>query len=118
MLSVSFSATLIANQFYSDSLMKISSVVVLGAGSAGLLSALTLKRKLPHLKVRVVRSPDIGIIAVGEGSTIVCARHLFEYLRVKPQQFYEEAQPTWKMGIRFKWGLRKEFVYTFSFEFE
>jgi tryptophan halogenase len=98
--------------------MRVSSVAVLGAGSAGLLAALTLKRKLPHLRVRVVRSPDIGIIAVGEGTTIVFARHLFEYLKVKPQLFYEEAKPTWKMGIRFKWGPRKEFVYTFSFEFE
>jgi tryptophan halogenase len=98
--------------------MRVSSIVVLGAGSAGLLTALTLKRKLPHLKIRVVRSPDIGIIAVGEGTTVVFARHLFEYLKVKPQQFYQEAQPTWKMGIRFKWGPRKEFVYTFSYEYE
>jgi len=98
--------------------MKVSSIVVLGAGSSGLLAALTMKRKLPQVKVRVVRSPDIGIIAVGEGTTIVFARHLFEYLKIKPKQFYDEAQPTWKMGIRFKWGLRKEFVYTFSFEFE
>ena len=98
--------------------MKVSSVVVLGAGSAGLLAALTLKRKLPQLKVRVVRSPEIGVITVGEATTIVFGRHLFEYLKVKPQLFYEEANPTWKMGIRFLWGPRKDFVYTFSFEFE
>jgi tryptophan halogenase len=98
--------------------MKVSSVVVLGAGSAGLLAALTLKRKLPHLRVRVVRSPEIGVISVGEATTIVFGRHLFDYLKIKPQQFYEGAQPTWKMGIRFKWGPRKEFVYTFSFEYE
>ena len=41
--------------------MKISSVVVLGAGSAGLMAALTLKRKLPQLAVHVVRSKDIAL---------------------------------------------------------
>lgn len=98
--------------------MKISSIAVLGAGSAGLMVALTLKRKLPQLAIRVVRSPDIGIIGVGEGTTAVFPRHFFEYLKMKPRDFYTEAQPTWKMGIRFLWGPRREFFYTFSFEFE
>jgi tryptophan 7-halogenase len=98
--------------------MKVSSIVILGAGSAGLMVALTLRRKLPHLTIRVVRSPGIGIIGVGEGTTIVFPRHFFEYLKMKPKDFYLEAEPTWKMGIRFLWGPRKEFYYTFSFELE
>jgi tryptophan halogenase len=98
--------------------MKISSIAVLGAGSAGLMAALTLKRKLPLLDVRVIRSQDIGIIGVGEGTTVVFPRHFFEYLKMKPKDFYAEAEPTWKMGIRFLWGPRKVFYYTFSFEFE
>lgn len=80
--------------------------------------ALTLKRKLPQLAVRVVRSPEIGVIGVGEGTTVVFPRHFFEYLKMKPRDFYAEAEPTWKMGIRFLWGPRKEFYYTFSYEFE
>src|SRR5262245_50826423 len=98
--------------------MKISSIVVLGAGSAGFMAALTLKRKLPHLHVRVVRSPNIPIIGVGEATTVAFPRHFFEYLKMKPKDFYLEARPTWKMGIRFLWGPRKEFVYTFAYEFE
>jgi tryptophan 7-halogenase len=98
--------------------MKIASVVVLGAGSAGFIAALTLKTKLPHLNVRVVRSPDIAVIGVGEATTVAFPRHFFEYLRIKPQSFYKEARPTWKMGIRFLWGPRKDFVYTFSYEYE
>lgn len=106
------------HSFMTSQFRRISSIVVLGAGSAGLMAALTLKRKLPHLNVRVIRSPDIGIIGVGEGTTVVFPRHFFEYLRMKPRDFYAEAEPTWKMGIRFLWGPRKEFYYTFSFEFE
>jgi tryptophan 7-halogenase len=98
--------------------MKISTITVLGAGSAGLMAALTLKRKIPQIAVKVVRSPDIGIIGVGEGTTVVFPRHFFEYLKMKPRDFYQEADPTWKMGIRFLWGPREKFFYTFSFEFE
>ena len=96
----------------------IQSIVVLGGGSAGFMAAITLKRKLPHLRVRVIRSPDIGVIGVGEGTTIAFPKHFFEYLKLKPQQFYTDAEPTWKLGIKFLWGPRKEFYYTFSFEFQ
>ena len=44
-------------------------VLVLGGGSAGFLAALTLKIRLPQLQVTVLRSKDIGIIGVGEGTT-------------------------------------------------
>lgn len=98
--------------------MPIGSVVVLGGGSAGLMAAVTLKRKLPGLQVTVVRSPDIGIIGVGEGTTLSFPRHFFEYLRLKPQDFYRQAEPTWKLGIRFLWGKRSEFYYTFAYELE
>ena len=58
-------------------LATIQSVAVLGGGSAGLMVALTLKRKLPHLQIRVIRSPDIGVIGVGEGTTAAFPRHFF-----------------------------------------
>lgn len=98
--------------------MLIQNVLVLGAGSAGLIAALTLKRKLPELSVRVVRSPSLGVIGVGEGTTLAFPKHFFEYLKLKPQQFYAEAEPTWKLGIKFLWGPREQFYYTFAYEFQ
>lgn len=92
----------------------IQKVVVLGAGSAGLLAALTLKRKLPELDVRIVRDPAIGIIGVGEGSTPNFVRHLFQYIGINQQRFYDMAKPTWKLGIHFKWGPRGRFNFTFD----
>ena len=94
----------------------IQSIVVLGGGSAGLIAALTLKRRLPEVAVRVVRSAEIGIIGVGEGTTAFFPKHLFEYLRLSQRQFYAEAEPTWKLGLRFIWGPRDDFFYNFSAE--
>jgi tryptophan halogenase len=92
----------------------INDVLVMGAGSAGLFAALTLKRKTPELSVRVVRSPEIGVIGVGESTTPNLPYHLFEFLGLSPRRFYELAEPTWKMGIHFLWGPRESFEYTFE----
>jgi tryptophan halogenase len=92
----------------------IQNVLVLGGGSAGLIAAISLKRKIPQLDVRIVRSPDIGVIGVGEGTTPNFPKHLFDYLKLSRKHFYAAAQPTWKTGIRFLWGPRGRFNYTFS----
>lgn len=92
----------------------IQNVLVLGAGSAGLLAAIGLKRKIPKLGVRIVRSPDIGVIGVGEGTTTTFPAYLFDYLGIGRKAFYAAAQPTWKLGIRFVWGPREDFFYSFT----
>ena len=92
----------------------IENILVLGSGSAGLIAALSLKKKIPQVKVRIVRSPDIGVIGVGEGTTPNFPRHLFDYLGIPRKRFYQLAEPTWKLGIRFLWGPRQRFDYTFS----
>jgi tryptophan halogenase len=92
----------------------VQKIIVLGGGSAGFMAAVALKAKLPAIDVLVIRSKDIGIIGVGEGSTLALTRFLHEYLKVGMKKFHEVAQPTWKMGLRFLWGPRHEFHYTFG----
>lgn len=92
----------------------VSSILVLGGGSAGFLAALTLRVRLPDLPITLLRSPDLGIIGVGEGTFAYVPKHLHGYLGIDPAEFHAEARPTWKLGTRFLWGKRSEFVYTFD----
>jgi tryptophan halogenase len=92
----------------------IHNVTILGGGSAGFLSALAIKSKLPQLRVEVLRSPDIGIIGVGEGSTAAFTRFLHNFLVIDRAKFFEIARPTWKLGLKFIWGKRPSFNYTFG----
>lgn len=91
----------------------VRSLLVVGGGSAGFLAAITCKARIPSLSVTVLRSPDIGIIGVGEGSTPTLPQHLHGYIGIDIGRFYREAEPTWKLGIRFLWGPRPFFDYNF-----
>jgi tryptophan halogenase len=96
----------------------IKNVLILGGGSAGFITAITLKKRIPQLQVKVLRSPEIGIIGVGEGSTPALTIHLHGYLEIDPGEFYREATPSWKLGIRFLWGPREHFNYSFNRQFD
>jgi tryptophan halogenase len=93
----------------------MNEILILGAGSAGLMAALALQRKLPAVKVRIVRSPEIGVIGVGEGTTPLFPQFLFNYLGLDRSTFYRDAEPTFKLGGRFlNWGPRPHFDYPFE----
>ena len=96
----------------------VSNVLVLGGGSAGFLAAISLKHRLPRLTVTIVRSPEIGIIGVGEGTTVGVPQYLHYYLGISPADFYRIAEPQWKLGIRFLWGKRPYFDYPFAFQLD
>jgi tryptophan halogenase len=96
----------------------IHNVIVLGGGSAGFLAAITLKKKMPELSVTVVRSKEIGVIGVGEGTTSAVPNHLHGYLDLDVAEFYRRVQPSWKLGIRFLWGPRPFFDYTFGLQMD
>jgi tryptophan halogenase len=83
----------------------MESIIVLGGGSSGLLSALMIKKAFPNFNVTVIKSDKIGIIGVGEGSTehwkAVC-----EFLEIDVNDAVKYCGATMKVGIHFKnWGV-------------
>ena len=79
----------------------INNLIVLGGGNAGLMSALYLKKSLPHLNVTVIRSEKIGTIGVGEGSTEHWAIFA-EAVGISNTEIIREAGATIKSGIKFE----------------
>ena len=94
----------------------VRKVVVLGAGSAGYLSAVTIKRLLPELDVSIVHSAKIPVIGVGESTTAYLPRFLHETLALDQARFFREVKPVFKLGIRFIWGAPEDTHFNYTFD--
>lgn len=96
----------------------VDRIIVLGGGSAGFIAAIALKARIPALSIRVIRSKEIGVIGVGEGSTPPMTRFLHDFIGVGQKKFFDIARPTWKLGLKFIWGARPSFHYPFGHHLE
>lgn len=94
----------------------VASVGILGGGTAGYLAALALRRKVPGIAVTLIESPDVPIIGVGEATTPLMPQFLHVDLGLDIHRLFREVQPTFKLGIRFLWGLPAtgDFHYPFG----
>ncbi len=78
----------------------IKNLTVLGGGTSGLIAALILKSRFSNLEVTVIKSSEIGIIGVGEGST----EHWTSFMRIcgiSVNELIKETDATFKTGIKF-----------------
>ena len=79
---------------------KVNTVLIVGGGSSGWMTAAALIRQCPHLEIALVESPVVPTIGVGE-STI---GHINEYLHLislKDEDWMKECNATYKGCIRF-----------------
>lgn len=88
----------------------VKSILVAGGGTAGLISAIILKKKL-DINIDVVHSKNIGIIGVGEGSTEHW-KEFMQFVGIDQHTLIKETNATFKVGILFeKWG-SKDYLHS------
>lgn len=79
---------------------ELGSVVILGGGTAGWLSACYLAAHRPELSITLVEAPDIPTIGVGEG-TWPTMRGTLASIGVSEAEFIAECDVSFKQGSRF-----------------
>jgi tryptophan halogenase len=80
--------------------LDINKIAIVGGGTAGLVTALIIKKSLPKINVEIVESSKIGIIGVGEGSTEHW-RQFMEICEIPLAELIVKTRATHKNGIRF-----------------
>lgn len=76
-------------------------IAIIGGGTAGLISALILRRAFPKFEIVCVSSSKIGIVGVGEGSTEHW-RIFMEMCEIPLGDMLIQSRATHKYGIRFE----------------
>jgi len=79
----------------------MNKITIAGSGTAGLITALMLKKAFPLKQIEIISSSEIGIIGVGEGST----EHwkiFMETCDIPLVELLNETKATHKNGIRFE----------------
>ncbi|TAN08034.1 MAG: tryptophan 7-halogenase [Rhodanobacteraceae bacterium] len=87
----------------------VKHIVIVGGGTAGWMTALTLSRSAygPRLKITLLESPRVGAIGVGEGST-PWLRGFFESMGIEEREWMPACNATYKAGITFDgWSTRR-----------
>lgn len=79
---------------------KIKSVLIVGGGSSGWMTAAALIKQTPWLKVSLIESPNIPIIGVGE-STLGHINTFFHYIGLKDEEWMPACNATYKTSIKF-----------------
>ncbi len=93
----------------------IRSVCVVGGGTAGYFAALALKKRFASLDVTVIESSRIPVIGVGEATTTLMPPFLYTQLGLDVLELHRSVKPTWKLGIRFDWGVPGDHFFTYPF---
>jgi hypothetical protein len=87
-------------------------IVVLGAGTAGLVTALILREKYPTYSITIIKSDNIGIVGVGEGSTEHWSWFM-DFVGINNLELLHETKATVKIGILFKnWHSGSDYVHS------
>ena len=79
----------------------MKSIVIVGGGTSGWLSAYFLKKKYPNYNISLIESTDIGILGAGEGGTPNLRSILIDDFGFNEDEFLKAVNGTKKYGIVF-----------------
>lgn len=80
----------------------IGSVVIVGGGTAGWMTAAYLRTALDErTNITLIESDNVPTIGVGE-ATFSTVRHFFSYLGLEEEQWMPECAASYKLAIRFE----------------
>ncbi len=80
--------------------MKVDNIVIVGGGSAGWMTAATLRKAFPKKNIVLVESANIPTVGVGE-STLGQINRWMQFIGVDDEQFMPETNASYKMSIKF-----------------
>ena len=82
-------------------------IIILGAGTSGLITGLILKTSFPNSNITIIKSSDVGIVGVGEGASKEWA-DFEDYVGIDHKELINNTDATIKIGILFKdWNFPK-----------
>ena len=96
--------------------MKCESIIIVGGGSAGWMTAATLIKTYPQKNITVIESPNTPIVGVGE-STIYTVKHFIDYLKLDEQDFLAGTDGSYKLSIKFTDFYKKGEAFHYPFGF-
>lgn len=95
----------------------MKNIVIVGAGSAGWMTALFINKLYPNAKVTVIGSKEIGILGAGEG-TVPNITNFLRCIDIRENDLVKRCKSTLKSGIKFKnWHKDQETHYYHNFQF-
>lgn len=81
---------------------RVKSVVILGGGTAGWMTASYLSRALQEsVRITVIEAPTIPRIGVGEATVPNLQRVLFDFLGIDEDEWMRECKASFKMAVKF-----------------